>query len=94
MRNAITGLDEARRESDRTPKAHNVKLILDKWQESVVGPYPSKDGRPVRMVVDSRYEGALTECGLESAAVDRIFYNLANNACRHSTCDAIEMMIF
>ena len=36
------------------------------------------------MFVDCRYEGALTECCLESAAIDRIFYNLVNNACRHA----------
>ena len=41
-----------------------------------------------------RYEGALTECCLESAALDRIFYNLANNACRHAATDQLEMAIF
>ena len=46
------------------------------------------------MTVDCRYEGALTECCLESAAVDRIFYNLANNASRHAVGDRLEMAIF
>ena len=31
---------------------------------------------------------------MESAAVDRIFYNLANNACRHAVGERIEMAIF
>lgn len=83
MRNSLTGLDDRRRESDRTPKSHAVRLILEKWHESVVGLPPSKGLAPSTMFVDSRYDGALTECCLESAAIDRIFYNLAANACRH-----------
>ena len=92
MRNAITGLDEARRRADTRPKAHNMKLMVEKWHDSIIGPKWRE--RPVRMVVDCRYEGALTECCLESAAVDRIFYNLANNASRHAVGDHVEMTIF
>lgn len=92
MRNAITGLDEARRNADRTPKTHAMSLMLEKWHESVVG--PNWRERPVRMKVDCRYEGPLTECCLESAAIDRIFYNLAANAARHSAGEEIEMTVF
>ena len=35
-----------------------------------------------------------TECCLESAAIDRIFYNLANNACRHAATDRLDMTVF
>ena len=92
MRNAITGLDDTRRDADRRPKAHAMQLMLDKWHDSVVG--PNWQQRPVRMNVDCRYAGPLTECCLESAAVDRIFYNLAANAARHSASGQIEMTIF
>ena len=92
MRNAITGLDDARRQADTKPKSHNMKLMVEKWHDSIVG--PKWQERPVRMVVDCRYDGALTECCLESAAVDRIFYNLANNASRHAVGDHVEMTIF
>ena len=92
MRSAVTGLDDERRAADRRPKSHDIRLIVDKWHESVVGPRWGK--QPVRMSVDCRYEGALTECCLESAAIDRIFYNLANNACRHAASERIEMSIF
>ena len=92
MRSAIVGLDEARRNADRTPKAHAMALMLDKWQESVVGPHWRE--RPIRLEIDCRYEGALTECCLESAAIDRIFYNLAANACRHAADERLEMVIF
>ena len=95
MRNATVGLDDRRREADRVPKSHSIRLILEKWRNSVVGPYPPKRDRPLRMVVDSRHDGALTECCLESAAIDRIFYNLATNACRHCAPDGwLEMSIF
>ena len=92
MRNALVGLDEPRREADRKPRAHAMRLMMEKWHDSVVG--PKWQERPVRMNVDCRYAGALTECCLESAAIDRIFYNLANNACRHAATGRIDMAIF
>ena len=92
MRSAVTGLDDARRDADRQPKCHDMKLMLEKWHECVVG--PKWHEQPVRMHVDCRYEGALTECCLESAAIDRIFYNLVNNACRHSAGARLDMTIF
>ena len=92
MRNAVTGLDDTRRDADRKPKAHAMQLMLDKWHDSVVG--PNWQERPVRMSVDCRYEGPLTECCLESAAIDRIFYNLAANAARYSAGEQIEMTVF
>ncbi len=92
MRNAVAGLDDPRREADRTPKSHAMSLMLEKWHDSIVG--PKWQERPVRMNVDCRYDGALTECCLESAAIDRIFYNLANNACRHAAGERIDLAIF
>ena len=92
MRNAVVGLDEERRNADRRPKAHAMQLMLDKWQESVVG--PNWRERPIRMETDCHYEGALTECCLESAAIDRTFYNLAANACRHAADERLRMVVF
>ena len=92
MRNAITDLDAERREADRKPKAHAMQLMLDKWQNAVVG--PKRQEPRVEMHIDCRYEGALTECCLESAAIDRIFYNLTNNAARHAANGRLDMVIF
>ncbi len=92
MRSAVMGLDEARREADHKRKSHDVRLILEKWHQSVVGPKWRE--RPIQMFVDCRHAGALTECCLESAAIDRIFYNLANNACRHVAGGRLDMAIF
>ena len=92
MRNAVIGLDDPRRAADRKPKAHAMGLMLDKWQESVVG--PNWQQRPIRLEIDCRYDGPLTECCLESAAIDRIFYNLTNNAARFADGDRMEMAVF
>ena len=92
MRSAVVGLDEPRRHADREPKAHAVQLMIAKWHESVVS--PKLEGRAIRLFMDCRFEGALTECCLESAAIDRIFYNLANNACRHAATDRLDMAVF
>ncbi len=92
MRSAITGLDDPRRDADRRPRSHDMSLMLDKWHGSVVGPKWRQ--QPIQMNVDCRYEGTMSECCLESAAIDRIFYNLATNACRHAAGDHIDMAIF
>ena len=92
MRNAIVDLDAERREADRKPKAHAMRLMLDKWQNAVIG--PKRQERPIEMHIDCRYEGALTECCLESAAIDRIFYNLTNNAARHASGGRLDMVVF
>ena len=92
MRSALTGLDEARRNADRQPKSHDMQLMLAKWHESAVGPKWHEES--LRLHVDCRYEGALTDCCLESAAIDRIFYNLVNNACRHAAGARLDLAIF
>ena len=92
MRNTLVELDEPRRNADRTPKAHAMQLMLDKWHESVVG--PQWRTRSIQMFIDCRYVGPLTECCLESAAIDRIFYNLAANASRYAADARLEMTVF
>ena len=92
MRSALVGLDESRRAADRQPKSHDVSLALEKWHETVVG--PAWHEKSMRLLIDCRHEGALTECCLESAAIDRIFYNLVNNASRHAVGQRLEMAIF
>ena len=92
MRNALVGLDDARRQADLTRKSHSVALLVEKWHEVLVGPTAGENA--VRMRVDCRYDGSVSECCLESAAIDRMFYNLANNARRHTADGAMEMAIF
>ena len=81
MRNTVVGLDNPRRDADRTPKAHAMRLMVDKWHDAVVGP---KQGRRVPYACTST----------AATRGDRIFYNLANNACRHAATDRLDMVIF
>ncbi len=92
MRNALIGLDDVQRDRDRIPKGHAASLLTEKWHEAVIGPSAAQPAARMRM--DCRYEGPVTECCLESAAIDRIFYNLANNASRHTADGDIEAVIF
>lgn len=89
-RNAITGLDDEKRDADRASKFHNVATLVEKWQNAIPG-LATRD-LPVRVV--SRFHGNMSECCLESAAVDRICYNLVNNACRHCAAGPVQIDIF
>lgn len=88
-RNAITGLDDELRDADRVSKFHHIDTVVDKWQNAIPG--LATRGLPVR--VDSRFSGNMSECCLESAAIDRIFYNLVNNASRHCAVGPIQIDI-
>ncbi len=88
-RNAITGLDDTMRDRDRASKFHHIDMVANKWQNALPG--AATRNLPVR--VNSRYHGNMSESCLESAAVDRIFYNLINNACRHCAGDGVHVDI-
>ena len=88
-RNAIIGLDDEKRDGDRASKFHHIDTVVEKWQNVLPGVFTR--GLPVR--VNSRFSGNMSECCLESAAIDRICYNLVNNACRHCSDGPIQMDI-
>ena len=80
MRNALLGLDDARREADLTPKLHSVDLISEKWQHALI----ADQARRTRLEVTSDFHGDIAESCVEFGALDRVLYNLVNNACRHT----------
>ncbi len=92
MRSAIVDLDPVRRALDVAPQSHHVSLLLEKWQDATVGQLSAQ--HPVGFSVACRFDGAVSECCLESAAIDRIFYNLVANALRHNAGDRLELTIF
>ena len=49
--------------------------------------------RHIRLEVDSYFDGNISECCVEFGALDRILYNLINNACRHTAADEIRLLI-
>jgi signal transduction histidine kinase len=89
MRNAVLGLDDVQRELDLLPKLHGTELIVQKWQGSTV----RWQDRAVRLEVDCRQQTAISECCVEFGALDRILYNLLNNACRHAAADPVRLVL-
>lgn len=77
MRNALTGLDDPRRQMDLLPRSHRVDLIVEKWQNS-------RFQQGVTVEVECGWEGVISECCVEFGALDRILYNYLNNAARHT----------
>ena len=57
-RNAITGLDDERRDADRASKFHHIDTVVDKWQNAIPG--VATRGLPVQ--VNSRFSGNMSEC--------------------------------
>lgn len=89
MRNALLGLDDAKREEDLRPKLHGIDFIVEKWQNALL----HGGAHEVRLEVDSRFAGSIAECCVEFGALDRILYNLINNAARHATGEKVVLTI-
>jgi signal transduction histidine kinase len=89
MRNALLGLDDDARQRDLLPKLHGTDLIVQKWQGSTV----HYAGHAVKLEVDCRQQTAISECCVEFGALDRILYNLLNNAARHAASDAVRLVV-
>ncbi|WP_201505674.1 hypothetical protein, partial [Escherichia coli] len=90
MRNALLGLDDAKREEDLLPKVHGTDFIVQKWSGAAL----HNHGRQVRLEVECPQPVAISECCVEFGALDRILYNLMNNACRHAASDHIRLVLF
>ncbi|WP_322489284.1 ATP-binding protein [Chloroflexus sp.] len=80
MRNCVPDLDPVRTARDIELRAHGVDLLLEKWQQA---DYRLPDGT-AQVLVDARYNGVVADRCVEFSALDRVIYNLINNATRHS----------
>jgi len=89
IRNAIVGLDDEKRAEDLLPKLHTIGLIVEKWNGAMFGPA----GEQVRVAVDHHYDGPIAECCVEFGALDRILYNLMNNAVRHAAEKEVRLFV-
>lgn len=90
MRNALLGLDDAQRNEDLKTKLHGTDFIVRKWN----GAQLRSGEKETRLEVDCPEEVAISECCVEFGALDRILYNLLNNACRHTYGEEIQLAIF
>lgn len=84
MRGALLELDDPRRERDRSLKRHDVQLLVEKWSGARVPVEGDGGVREVGVRLDQRFDGSVCESCIEFTALDRVLYNLINNALRHA----------
>ncbi|MFV9505499.1 MAG: ATP-binding protein [Oscillochloridaceae bacterium umkhey_bin13] len=89
MRNCVGGLDPEGSARDAATRLHDASLLIEKWAatEHYLGE------RPAQIQVHSSFKGAIAERCLEFSALDRVIYNLINNATRHSANGQVDMWI-
>lgn len=85
MRNVISDLDPEVRAADEAERAHDLKGVLDSWQD---GEHWIEDKR-VSVSIVAEYTGDVSSCCLEVSALGRVMYNLVNNAARFDADDEI-----
>jgi signal transduction histidine kinase len=90
MRNCVPELDREAGDRDREGRAHSVRLLVEKWAE---GAFQVADTtRRIRFVCT--FDGNVSERCLEFSALDRVIYNLVNNAARHTSTDELGFAVF
>lgn len=90
MRNALLGLDDVQRNADLEVNLHGTNLFVEKWDKARL----PVDGREVRIAVNCLQDVTIAECCVEVGALDRILYNLMNNASRHTDGDIVRLILF
>lgn len=89
MRNALPDIDPEGSARDEEQRLHAVELLVEKWH----GADHRLAGRAAAIEVDCRYSGAIAERCLEFSALDRVLYNLINNAAAHSADGRVRLAI-
>ncbi|HMO56189.1 MAG TPA: ATP-binding protein [Roseiflexaceae bacterium] len=88
IRNCIPDLDPERYAQDMLDRAHNVSLLVEKWNSSYALP-----GLEVNVQLDCRFDGIVSERCIEFSALDRVLYNLMNNATRNAADRQVQLSI-
>ena len=78
MRNCVADIDAQLREADSQQQDHHLQLLIEKWTEAQLGGAQSD----LHVEVTCFYEGVICESCLEFSTLDRIIYNMMNNAAR------------
>ena len=89
MRNCVADLDTRRFADDSARKDHGTDLLLEKWTSADF--YGSSV--PAQIKFECKYEGTLCESCLEFSTLDRIIYNLLNNAARNANNNVVQFHI-
>jgi hypothetical protein len=81
MRNSVRGIDPEGFEHDCDLHLHSIDLLLEKWAS---GEGHRLQGASAEILVDCHFHGSVSERCLEFSALDRVLYNLVNNATVYS----------
>jgi signal transduction histidine kinase len=80
MRNAVEGIDPQAQARDASAIDHGVSLLVEKWDHARHGVQQTT----AEVIVTDTFDGVISERCLEFSALDRVIYNLINNAARHT----------
>jgi signal transduction histidine kinase len=89
MRNCVGDLDPARFSADSARKDHDARLLVEKWAHAEFHAVR----KPVQVHLHCHYEGTLCESCLEFSSLDRIIYNLMNNAARCTSDGSVHFYV-
>jgi predicted DNA-binding transcriptional regulator YafY/signal transduction histidine kinase len=90
MRNAIPDLDPAAHAADLDPKGHSVDLLREKWTAVT----HHVDGKAAHVIIDCDFTGSVSSRCMEFSALDRVLYNLVNNAAQHTPDAQVLLRVF
>jgi signal transduction histidine kinase len=90
MRNAIRDLDPPFQEHERVQRDHSARLLVEKWDHAIHQMGTSS----AEVVLDCQFDGIVSERCLEFSALDRVLYNLINNAARFTADNKVYFVIF
>jgi signal transduction histidine kinase len=90
MRNAIHDLDQAAYALDLRQEQHSVDLLREKWTSVA---HHTERGS-VRVVLDCDFSGWISDRCMEMSSLDRVLYNLINNAAEHADGDVVLVRAF
>lgn len=79
LRSCLPDLDPDGTAADLVENRHDVALLREKWSDVE---YAVDGTQPVRVRFRCDFDGSVSECCMEFAALDRVLYNLVNNAGR------------
>ncbi len=90
MRNALRGIDLEGEANDHAHKDHSARLFVEKWAQAV----HRLEHNSAEVVLDCHFDGMISERCLEFSAIDRVLYNLINNATRHTANGKVYLTMF
>jgi signal transduction histidine kinase len=90
MRNAVHDLDQAAYALDLRQERHSAELLREKWASVA---HHTERGS-VRVVLDCDFSGWVSDRCMEQSSLDRVLYNLINNAAEHADGDVVLVRAF